>query len=190
MSLLAVDLAAKFSAACLMADYQVIRQWDSWQKTERQFIDAITRPFDHFSPPAVMVVEDLPHRLPYMTNVKDVCRLQGRIVERMSALGALDKVLFLQPAQWRGHFEGMQQGTGPDVVVPVAARYGYTAPDLTYRLARKPDNPDRIVAGEKVTARKVATDYCAAYLIARWAEDQWREHRSYDAPRTSRYTKV
>lgn len=186
MSLLAVDLAASFSAACLLHDGQVMWQGDSWQKPQAEFVDAITDPFDPAHPayanPDVLVIEDLPARLPFMTNVRDVCRLQGRIVERMWVHGAVDKIMFVQPATWQAHYTelGMKRGAGPAVVVPVAAQLGYTPPDLTARTGK----------GERATARKVATDYCAAYLIGRWAQDTVNSTGKYDASRTSRYTKV
>lgn len=188
MSIVAVDLAAKYSAAVWMDvdaaahEYEVLDQWDSWQKTETEFIDQTTAKFEpvrQWARPDALVIEDLPHGVRYMTNTKDVCRLQGRIVERMQTYGALPYVLFVPPAEWRAHYSGMGRGTGPDVVVPVAAKYGYEPPDLSSRVGK----------GERATARKVATDYCAAYLIGRWALHQRFWSGSYDAARTSRYTK-
>jgi hypothetical protein len=184
VSVVAVDLAAKFSAAVWLDEKRrVFHQCDSWQSTETYFIDTITQPWRHaVSPPAALIVEDLHPRVPWMTVVKDVCRLQGRIVERMSSYGHREAVVFVQPDQWRMHFEGLGRGTGPDAVSPVAEAFGYTAPlDLADRA---------VVKGSKATARKVATDYCAAYLIGRWALDYHDEHGNFDAPRTSRYTKL
>jgi hypothetical protein len=91
VTILAVDLAAKYSAACLMADdYTVIDQFDSWQISEDVFIRRLTAPwlmpnFDNDDPPPTsMVIEDLPHGLQYSTLVKTVCRLQGRIYHEMA----------------------------------------------------------------------------------------------------------
>lgn len=182
MTVLAVDLAARYSAACVLADDgQVVDQWDSWGRTETAFINLLTECWyasDFFIIPDVMVVEDLPHRLPFASLVKQVCRLQGRIVERMDSHGAADAVLFLPPAVWRKGFAGLERGTGPGAVVSVAADLGYTAPDLTARIGK---------AADKVIARKVATDYCAAFLIGTWARTTFAATGSYDAPATSRY---
>lgn len=190
MSLVAVDLAARYSAAVWMGDYRVLQQWDSWQKPEGDFITLVTGLFLglHGPIPDVLMIEDLPARVPWMTTVKDACRLQGRIVERMSNLGALDRVMFVQPATWQEHY-GLKRGSGPGAVVPLAARFHYQPPPLGHRCAisirtRKP------LASEVKTAAKVATDYCAAYLIGRWATDYHCEHDTYDAPRTSRYPKA
>lgn len=180
MSILAVDLAAKYSAACHMDDSgAVLGQFDSWGRTESEFIELCASPWylTAVVHPAVMVVEDLPHRLPFAALVKQVCRIQGRIVEHMDVLGAADKVLFVPPAVWRRHYTGLERGTGPDAVVPVAAALGYTPPDLTGHAGK----------GVKATARKVSTDYCAAYLIARWAIDTHAATGGFDAPGTSRY---
>lgn len=181
---LAVDLAAKYSAACLMNDsYEVLHEVDSWGCSESDFIWEITRFWDfrrRDDSPAVMVVEDLPHGLGFTGLLKDVCRLQGRIFDRMDAHVASDDMLFLAPAEWRKTYDGMGRGTGPDVVVEVAARYGYHPP-LETLLKRAKGN------GGKTRANKVATDYCSAYLIARWAIDTKIIYGTYDIVGTSRY---
>lgn len=186
MTILAVDLAAKYSAACLMGDnYQVIDQWDSWQKTEEMFIYSLVGYwcwFDEKPPgtPELMVIEDLPHGLAYSTLVKSVLRLQGRIVQAMHEMphGRTEDVLFLAPAEWRKHYD-LKRGTGPAIVVPTAAEFGYEPPDLSDRA--------KGVKGGKAVARKVATDYCSAYLIARWALETKGIYETYDVTGTSRY---
>lgn len=193
MQLLAVDLAAKYSAACLMDEnYQVIDQFDSWQQTEEQFIYLLAGKWfqgplvddGHFvdgpPPPAVMAVEDLPHGLNYSRLVKTVLRLQGRIVQAMHEMpeGRTGDVVFLAPNAWRKHYD-LKRGTGPDIVVPTAAGFGYTAPDVSARAQG--------VKGGKAIARKVATDYCAAYLIARFMVDMHKQHNTFDVVGTSRY---
>jgi len=180
--LVAVDLAAKYSALCQMSTAgAVLDETDSWGKTESEFIDRICRYWTEWwcpEPPLVLAVEDLPHRLPFASLVKQVCRIQGRIVDRMDTFGAADAVLFVPPALWRRAFKGLSRGTGPEAVTAVAAELGYLPPDLSDRAA---------VIGGKAIARKVATDYCAAFLIARWAADYFNEHGHFDAPGTSRY---
>lgn len=163
--------------------HTVIREWDSWQKTETDFISSITSVFFLTAKqPDALIIEDLPARVPWMSTVKDVCRLQGRIVERMGGFEAVSRIVFVQPAQWRAHYGALlKNGTGAAAVVPVAARYDYLPPPLEYRAAN---------AKERQTARKIATDYCAAYLIGRWAIDHHAEHHTFDAPRTSRYTRI
>lgn len=181
-ALVAVDLAAKYSAACLLDGVHTQPGWqtDSWGATEHEFLTAITG----FGPPDdgvdALIVEDLPHRLPFSNLVKRVCRLQGRIAERMQQNGQLDKLWYVAPAVWRKHFKGMERGTGPDAVIPAAKEIGYTPPDLSARCVK---------AGDKAIARKVATDYAAAFLIGVWAQDMHFRHGSFDAiPGLDSYT--
>lgn len=179
MSIIAVDLAAKFSAVCRM-DWQgnVRDEFDSWGRDETQFVDMITAPWIHPDPPYALVIEDLPHAVRYMQITKNVCRLQGRIIERMNYYGAGEHVLFVPPYEWRKTYPGLETGTGAEAVVPVAGRLGYTLPDLSHRILR---------AGDRATAKKVATDYCAAFLIARWVLEQRAIHGSFDIPGISRH---
>jgi hypothetical protein len=179
VTVLAVDLAAKYSAACLMtSDYRVTREFDSWGRTEEQFIAELHDAYQELDVDTA-IIEDLPHGLRYSTLIKTVCRLQGRIYHafRSENRYAADDVIFAAPNQWRHHF-GLKRGTGPDIVVPTAAEFGYTAPDLTERAK---------VKGGRAIARKVATDYCAAYLIARWAVDMKDQNGTYEVAGTSRY---
>jgi hypothetical protein len=181
VTVLAVDLAAKYSAACLMDDaYRVRREFDSWQQSQDSFVYHLIAWWNHPQPPDVMVVEDLPHGLKYSTLVKTVCRLQGRIVQAMHATtdGGTGDVLFAAPSAWRSHYPQATRGTGPGIVVPIAKHFGYTAPPLMHRAKGN---------GGRSRADKVATDYCSAYLIARWAIDMKHTYGTYDVPGTSRY---
>jgi hypothetical protein len=189
VSVLAIDLAAKYSAVCEMdEDYSVAREFDSWQRTEEQFLFACAQDWYLFDGgpairPEIMVVEDLPHGLGYTQTVKAVCRLQGRLAQVMhdSYHGDYTDMLFVAPRAWRGHYgEDLKRGTGAAAVVPVAAKFGYR-PHIAGLMQRAKGN------GGKTRADKVATDYCSAYLIARWAIDMKREHGTYDVPGTSRY---
>jgi hypothetical protein len=187
VTVLAVDLAAKYSAACLMDDdYKVISQFDSWLDSEDAFVYRLASPWmvigkkDPGRVPDVMIIEDLPHGLSYSRLVKKVLRLQGRIVQAMydTTDGGPEDIVFVAPNTWRAHYQGMQRGTGSGVVVPVSARFGYTPPDFTERARGR---------GGKSRADKIATDYCSAYLIARWAIDTKQKYGGFDVPGTSRY---
>lgn len=197
MNIIAVDLAAKFSAAVCIGEPAeahgtptIVSQWDSWQRSQSEFITETCAAFDPLhryaftSTPRVvpdaLIVEDLPQRVPWMSTVKDVCRLQGRFIERMHDYGQLHKLVFAPPHAWRRTYPGLERGTGPDAVVAVAARKGYTPPDLSERCG-----PQK---GTRSTARKVATDYCAAFLIANWAYEHHYWNGSFDAPTTTRIT--
>ncbi len=183
--LVAVDLAAKNSAACWIKidTGEIVAQWDSWQCTEDEFVANTTVMFSPDSTtaqiPAVLVLEDLPHGVPYMKNTKAVLRLQGRFGERLASFGFKDRLRLVSPAYWRKGYPGMQRGTGPDIVVPRAAERGYTPPDLSYRCS---------ATGDRTRARKVQTDYCAAWLIAQWLRAGHRKHGHFDFDGLTRYT--
>jgi hypothetical protein len=182
--LMAVDLAAVYSAACVVdAKGDILEQVDSWQVSEDQFLHSLVGPFiDPLrSAPEAMIVEDLPIRLPMRSLVKRVCRIQGRLIELMSQVGMLDRLWFVQPSEWRRTFAGLESGTGPNAVVEVALRLGIRVPDLASRCTQ---------TGDKGKARKVFTDHCAAYLIALWATHTYHRSGSFDTGTTSRYDTV
>jgi hypothetical protein len=143
-------------------DRQVVEEWDSTMKTETAFVTETCAPFqDATSSPHLMVVEDIPHRLPYRTLVKEICRLQGRIIDRMAQYGLPRAVYFVPPSEWRKYYPPLRKrGSGPVAVVQVAAELGYFPPDLTRLHGAR---------GGRALANKVATDYCAAFLIGYWA---------------------
>lgn len=186
MSIVAVDLAAKYSAACHMRmNGTVSAEVDSWGISESDFIGHITapwRPATSGSQPRVLAVEDLPQRVPWMTTTKAVARLQGRIIERMDSFQALPALLFVPPQVWRALYPELRvRGSGPAAVAPVATALDYTPPALEHRIIGK---------GDRAIARKVATDYAAAFLIARWALYHFDIHGHFDAPATTRYTET
>jgi hypothetical protein len=183
VTVLAVDLAAKYSAACLMNDrYEVLDQFDSWTNDESTFIHKLAMPWFYADVafPEVMAIEDLPHGLAYTKLLKRVLRLQGRIVQAMNdySFDGRKHVLFAAPISWRSHYQGMERGTGPEAVFPVSADLGYQPPSFTERTKGQ---------GGKSLARKIESDYCSAYLIARWAIDMNKQYGTYDVVGTSRY---
>jgi hypothetical protein len=193
--LMAVDLAAKYSAACVMDDDgSIYSQFDSWSMTEDQFIWKLAEPWfmGKFvmhgqtewltGPPEVLVIEDLPHMLFKGGNtnpntLKKVCRLHGRIEEKMIQADAHDKVIFLPPATWLRSYGIKTMKDAAKQVQPKAEELGYVPP-LDYTVYKGTD---------RVTARKVNTDYCAAFLIARWALTYKQDSGTYDEPTTARF---
>src|SRR3954471_14590137 len=121
------------SAACCMTDdqdpgsYTVTSAIDSWQAPEDALIRSLVWSWHNGyvgRRPDVMVVEDLPHGVRYSTLIKDVLRLQGRIVEAMehTAHGSRADIVFVAPRAWRAHYPGLERGTGPFAVIPVAQK--------------------------------------------------------------------
>lgn len=183
MTVLAVDLAAKYSAACLMNDrYQVLDQFDSWANDQSTFIHKLAMPwfYKDLPVPDVMIVEDLPHGLTYTKLLKKVLRLQGRILQTMDffTTNGAQQVRFAAPIAWRAHFDHMERGTGPEAVFPVSASFGYQPPPFAERTKGQ---------GGKTLAKKIESDYCSAYLIARWATDMKKQYGTYDVVGTARH---
>lgn len=183
--LLAVDLAAKMSAACLMDENgTVIEEFSSWQIHEDEFIEKIVRPWVKVknaseiypNPPKILIIEDLPKRVLFMKITKKVLRIQGRIIDRMNQLGFGDSILFVSPVEWQKYFNIHGKGAS-ERVQPKAEDLGYVPPmDFT-----------QFHGKERTEARKVNTDYCAAYLIGLWAVNYYKEFNTYDAKDTERY---
>jgi len=182
VSVVAVDLAAKYSAAVWMTEIlPVIREWDSATVPEQDFVHQCCAPFEDDICPDQLVVEDLPHGVNFRGLVKRVCQLQGRVAERMDRLGKLDRLLFVAPATWRYSYpELRKQGQGPDVVIPLAVEHGYVPPDSIHLRGPR---------GGNALAHKVQTDYCAAFLIGLWALKTRFRHGTYDVPGTNRYAR-
>ncbi len=178
MRVVAVDLAAKYSAAVTVTRGGIVlSQVDSWGRDDTGFLATITAEWSFGNPPAALVVEDLPHGVPYMTVTKQVCRLQGRLIDRMLGYGAGHALLWAAPIAWRTHFD-LKRGSGAQAVVDTAAAHGYAPPDLSARVVGR---------GDKAIARKVATDYAAAYLIARWFIDAYHHAaETFDIPGITR----
>lgn len=187
-SIVAVDLAARYSAAMKInytttpypPEQRIAASWDSWKVSEMEFVHSICSPFASGSlVPEVMLIEDLPHGLKFAALVKRVCRIQGRIVELMEQYGQRDKILFVPPALWQRYYKRVADEKWPDAVVPVADRHLYRAPNLV---------EEGMKAAERTIAKKVMTDYCAAYLIGFWGLAQLETQGTFDVDGTQRYT--
>jgi hypothetical protein len=186
-SIVAVDLAARYSAAVKMhfamrpypPEARVVAGWDSWKPTEMEFVHQICSPFLVGTAPEVMLIEDLPHGLKFAALVKRVCRIQGRIAEVMEQAGHRDKILFVPPALWQRFYKRQPDEKWPDAVTPIAERHFYKPPNLV---------EEGMKAVERNTAKKVMTDYCAAFLIANWGLAQLETHGTFDIDGTQRYT--
>lgn len=172
--ILAVDLAAKFSAVVVLdADGGVTDQFDSWGKSAQEFVDRIVNWVEYGPDSLYIVIEDVPYGISNQKMTKSAFRLQGYILGQLAVAlpqARWKQILFVMPSTWQRTFEGVWRGekTGAETA---ARSMGYEAPDLLDTYAdRLPFNgPARTKA--KADLRKSRTDYIDAYLIARWAED-------------------
>lgn len=167
LSFLGVDLAASSSAWCLLNDTTwLVAQGDSWGMDDGVFVQTL---LDRMDQDTYMIVEDLPHHIPYRVQVKDVLRLHGRILDGAEKAGCGDRVVFVDPAAWQRSYEGVFR-KGPVGAASVALSRGYQPPDLSAdpRFALT-GLKGRERARRRDGAKKLLTDYVDAFLIASFA---------------------
>lgn len=187
MSIAAVDLAHRFSAWVIQdAMGEVLLENDSWGKTQDEIVSEISE-LCLWPSLEVLIIEDLPFKLPSTTLTKAVYRLQGRIIDRICLLGRQDLMLFLPPAPWQRHFSGVWKGgiTGAKLA---AGEYGYYQPDLiAQREHLLPLKGDPSRTKLRTSLKKVESDYVDAFLMGRWAYETKEELGHFDVPTSSRY---
>lgn len=188
----AVDLASVSWAACLGS-----REVDSPRyfhefcaadfDSEILAVQAITGRFDariSEAIPDILVIEDLPHGVLYGEHLKNTIRMQGRIIERMDQLQALDKILFLQPKAWQDAF-GLFRKKEPDYL-EFAIRLGYRPPDLvSIHEAKFSGLKGAERAKVRAKLKKLTGDHVAAFLIYAWAQGKWKRDGTFDDIKTA-----
>lgn len=169
---LLVDLAAKFSAACVMdRSGQVIYQFDSYGKSAMQFSEELADAAAEFEVTHV-IIEDVPHGINSLAQTKPVLRLQGIIMRDLAEVDKLEVTSFLSPSVWQRcadpRFEGVWRGKEEGARV-AAERFGYSPPDLL--AVHAADIPEKGPVRTKMVRelKKAMTDYTDAYLIGRWS---------------------
>jgi hypothetical protein len=172
--IISVDLAAKYSALCEISEVGIVtRQDHSWGKTEGEWVDSIVSSFydpPGFDAPKVLALEDLPHGVPYRKIVKDVLRLQGKILQSMYNLGLEDTVVFVPPQVWQMTFPGVWRGAQAGAE-KAATALNYEPPQLL--------NKD-VHGKDRTAARKTMGDYCDAFLIGRYMFSMLSTHQTIE----------
>lgn len=183
----AVDLAAKFSAiVALGADSQVRQQYDSAGRTHRELSALIWETTSALhgltgqSP--VVVIEDLPPHVPSSTVAKTVAQLQGRIINTCPTAYLID-LYFVPPAAWERDMGVWRKETSE--WEEIAAKLGYVPPDLLRHHGLVPRQAGKATAIKE--ALKQRTDYVAAYLIGRWAQWCMTENKTWDSRVVKQY---
>ena len=175
--ILAVDLAAKFSGACRMTGAgEVLNEWSSWGMTETNWVNSLAANLAHAE---IMLIEDLPFGLKLSKTVRDVYRLQGRIIENVHnrmlyAWGNnFRKIVFVQPQVWQLHFkpDGMKAGDKVAARRIALEKYGYSPPELLHKDLHGKD---------RQSARKAMEDHVDAFMIARYMLEQVQLFGSVD----------
>lgn len=186
--ILAVDLAAKFSAACLMdVSGTVVCEIHSWGIDPHWWATSVAVLSDRAE---VVLVEDLPFSIGQTKTTRDAYRVQGRVVQELDHRSQGKKLVWTPPILWQSHFEGMRTGKKltskhlKDTAKKIAEeKYGYTPPQLLHKDLHGID---------RTHARKTMEDHIDAFLMARYMLEQAQEHGSIDAaveaiPRLERF---
>lgn len=170
--ILAVDLAAKFSAACLMDPKgSVTSEWHSWGLSEVEWVNSLVANSKFAD---IVLIEDVPFSLRISKTVRDVYRLQGRIIENMEQnMLHTGKLVFIPPNLWQNYFkpDGMKSGDKKAAKRIAEEKYGYVPPELLHKGLHGKD---------RTHARKSMEDHVDAFLIARFMIEQAQEHGSPD----------
>ncbi len=174
---MSVDLASKMSAYTVQDPLGVLRQGDSWDrgmKTRDQFVRELGQVAHEFRP-KVVLIEDIPHGITRLIMVKSVIRLQGRIEQYFTMIGLQRILLWVPPTLWKGHYKLNGKDTAGLIEPKALDMYGYEPPiDLAdYK-------------GKLTAAKKIRTDYAAAYLIGRWGLETWEAKGTYDVGNAAR----
>ena len=181
MNYLGVDLASRCSSYVLLDSAgKVQAQGDSYGISEKDFVSRLIqygKLEEKSATETIVTIEDLPHRIPYRISVKEVCRLQGRIVQQADSYGTLPRIMFVQPAVWQRSFEGVWKG-GANGARNAAEELNFFAPDLVGDGSHVPFHNLKGKERTKLrnTAKKLMTDYNDAFLLAYWAKKTWEEH--------------
>jgi len=164
--ILAIDLAQKNSAACLLGGDSPSRYWHTRRPTKAPeyefFVDWLEDLASSLLPPDFVVVEDVPHNQPFHAPVRAAVFRQGLI-----ALWCKDSGLpfgLVQPAVWQAHFglrrkRGVSSAAHKRSLVEAAYNRGWCGPPSSYEVLPAADR------------RKVKSDMADAYLIALWAAE-------------------
>ncbi len=175
-----VDLAASSSALVILglSGPNVRFQDDSFDRTDGQFISTIVGAALDGS---LVVIEDLPYHIPYRLSVKDVLRLQGRLIGAMEHRGLLDRMVFVVPSTWQQSFNGVWRG-GPKAAQAAALEQGYERPTLVDSEARfsLEGMTGKPRSNRRTKIKKLETDYVDAFLIARWAQEAYSQEPLLD----------
>lgn len=187
--ILCVDLAARFSAACLTDNSgSLVGQWHSWQSSPFQWACALACEFSTLpvSCDPLMVIEDLPHGLGISRTVRDVYRLQGMIIQQVKNYHDENRIVFIPPMLWQSSFKPLGVKPGDKKAIKAAAeeKYGYTPPQLLHKDLHGIDRQH---------ARKTMEDYVDAFMISRYMLEVGQEHGSVAQaieviPRLERYS--
>lgn len=181
MTVLSVDLASKFSAACTVAESgQVDWEANSHDHSSLGWVYQLGKAAGQQQPDLILV-EDVPYGISNQSMVKPVLRLQGMLIAELAMQNVLERTLFVNPAAWQRHYPGVARAPKglstneskkfrEEAARVAAQELGYEPPQLAeeYKLRRMAEDRRPLAKDIKVF-EKQETDHIDAYLMARWA---------------------
>lgn len=180
MSVLSVDLAAKFSAACVVDEGgEVPWEANSGEFSSLQWVYKLGAAGGAYEPDYILI-EDVPYGISSQAMVKPVLRLQGMLIAELAMQNLLDRTLFINPASWQRHYPGVARApkglstneghTYRENAARVAAStFGYEPPPLVETYFKDLPEGKRPLKKDWSKLAKQETDHIDAYLMARWA---------------------
>jgi hypothetical protein len=174
-SVLAIDLAPRFSAAVLLnAGSEVAWQADvtfGFNGSHAKFLQKCT--YEALNHDALLLCESVPQVPRFDTGVKEVCRNQGVLLYWTEFYKAI--VYFVPPALWQ---HGLGIWKMQDSYEAWAIHEGYRPPDLLGDWERGGClalHEDRELHGKeraelRAMLKKITSDYVASFLIAHWCQ--------------------
>jgi hypothetical protein len=147
-----------------------LSQFDSWGKSSFATADDIVNAGTALDVDLILL-EDLPHGLQGMMQIKPPATFQGIVIHALGLAGLLGKVLWVNPATWQRPMGVFGKNT-PSAIEVASAQFGYEVPNLLEDYAADleavPKGPERNKIRAKL--RKNMTDYADAFLMAKWVD--------------------
>lgn len=166
----------------------VVDEFHSWTLTSAQFAHLLNEKLRYLPSDTLMFVEDMPFSVGQTKTVRDVYRLQGRIIQLLHQWGSSHKIVWVPPNLWQTYYKdkGMKSGDKKAAKRVAEEYYGYSPPELLHKDLHGKD---------RVDARKTMEDHTDAFLIARYVLEQSQKYGSIDLaveaiPRLERYAPV
>jgi hypothetical protein len=175
---LSVDLAAKYSAACVLDENGKVHwegnsgEWASvgWAKV----LVGIAQIFKV----DLIIVEDVPYGISSQKMVKDILRLQGMLIAELWREACLEKTLWVNPSTWQKRYPGVSRGKPEERIEAAraaAAQLDYYAPNLVQKYLDTVPEGKRPLQKFIKPLEKQMTDHIDAFLMGNWAHELGEE---------------
>lgn len=178
MIYLSVDLAAKYSAACVLDENGKIHwEGNSGDWATVGWAAVLTQIAGAFKVDLI-IVEDVPYGISSQAMTKNVLRLQGMLIAGLWRVGLLEKTLWVNPSTWQKRYPGVSRGKPEERIEAAraaAAQLGYFAPNLVQDYLSSVPEGKRPLQKFIKPLEKQMTDHVDAFLMGNWAHELGEE---------------